>query len=110
MANLKAIVQELNDLIRGICGGFLFGILLFYTMEVWWIGSSAESPILLAAIATMLLLVFLLNLTAGSQKTKVINPNRPTRWHILRDDISILRQTLTTARGDRVQIQLDSQR
>jgi putative integral membrane protein (TIGR02587 family) len=62
--------QELNDLVRGICGGFLFGTPLFYTMEVWWIGSSAEPPVLLAAIATMLLVVFVLNLTEGFRTTQ----------------------------------------
>lgn len=66
-----AFKRELNDLVRGTCGGFLFGIPLFYTMEVWWIGSSAEPPILLAVIATMLLVVFLLNLTEGFRKTRI---------------------------------------
>jgi putative integral membrane protein (TIGR02587 family) len=64
------VKQKLSDLVRGICGGFLFGIPLFYTMEVWWIGSSAEPPVLLAAIAITLLVVFLLNLTEGFRKTQ----------------------------------------
>ncbi|MEO0377923.1 MAG: TIGR02587 family membrane protein, partial [Cyanobacteria bacterium P01_A01_bin.17] len=62
--------RELNDLVRGICGGFLFGIPMFYTMEIWWIGSSAEPPILLVAIAITLAVVFLLNLTEGFRKRR----------------------------------------
>jgi putative integral membrane protein (TIGR02587 family) len=61
--------QELNDLIRGISGGFLFGIPLLYTMEVWWIGSSVEPPRLLIAIALTFVIVFLLNQTSGFRDT-----------------------------------------
>jgi putative integral membrane protein (TIGR02587 family) len=57
--------QELNDLIRGVSGGFLFGIPLLYTMEVWWIGSSVEPLRLLIAIALTFTIVFLLNQTSG---------------------------------------------
>jgi putative integral membrane protein (TIGR02587 family) len=57
--------QELNDLIRGVSGGFLFGIPLLYTMEVWWVGSSVEPLRLLLAIALTFTLVFLLNQTSG---------------------------------------------
>jgi putative integral membrane protein (TIGR02587 family) len=57
--------QELNDLIRGVSGGFLFGIPLLYTMEVWWIGSSVEPLRLLIAIALTFSIVFLLNQTSG---------------------------------------------
>ena len=31
--------QELQEIISGASGGFLFGIPLLYTMEVWFIGS-----------------------------------------------------------------------
>jgi putative integral membrane protein (TIGR02587 family) len=57
--------QELNDLIRGISGGFLFGIPLLYTMEVWWIGSSVKPIRLLIAIAITFTIVFLINQTTG---------------------------------------------
>lgn len=57
--------QELNDLIRGISGGFLFGVPLLYTMEVWWIGSSVEPLRLLIAIALTFAIAFLLNQTTG---------------------------------------------
>ncbi|NJL23187.1 MAG: TIGR02587 family membrane protein [Leptolyngbyaceae cyanobacterium SM1_3_5] len=62
--------SELNDLVRGSCGGFLFGIPLLYTMEVWWIGSFIEPPMMLAAIATAFVAVFLLNRTAGFRRTR----------------------------------------
>src|SRR3712207_6092555 len=32
--------RELNDLLRGMTGGFLIGIPLLYTMETWWIGET----------------------------------------------------------------------
>ncbi len=58
-------VKETQDLIRGACGGLLFGIPLLYTMEVWWIGSYAKPPMILGAIALMFGVVFLLNRTDG---------------------------------------------
>ena len=42
--------SELNDIVRGGCGGFLFGIPLLYTMEVWWIGSSATPAMMLTTL------------------------------------------------------------
>lgn len=61
--------KELNNLIRGASGGFLFGIPLLYTMEVWWIGSYTEAPRMLAAIAFTFVVVFLLIRTAGFRQT-----------------------------------------
>lgn len=64
--------QEREDIISGISGGFLFGIPLLYTMEVWFIGSYAEPPILLGIIAITFFVVFLLNRVEGfrNQETK----------------------------------------
>ncbi|KYC43882.1 hypothetical protein WA1_01655 [Scytonema hofmannii PCC 7110] len=62
--------SEINDVIRGICGGFLFGIPLLYTMEVWWIGSRAKPQMVMLAIALMFVVVFLLNRTEGFKKHK----------------------------------------
>ena len=64
--------SELNDIIRGASGGFLFGIPLLYTMEVWWIGSSTKPLQMSIAIATTFLVVFLLTRTEGFRKTKDI--------------------------------------
>jgi putative integral membrane protein (TIGR02587 family) len=65
--------QELNDLIRGISGGFLFGIPLLYTMEVWWIGSSVKPIRLLIAIAITFTIVFLINQTTGFRNSADIH-------------------------------------
>ncbi|HIK30799.1 MAG TPA: TIGR02587 family membrane protein [Oscillatoriales cyanobacterium M59_W2019_021] len=55
--------DELKFLIRGISGGFLFGIPLIYTMEVWWIGSYTEPPVKLALLAVTFGVIFLLSRT-----------------------------------------------
>lgn len=62
--------QEINDIVRGTCGGFLFGIPLIYTMEIWWIGSLAKPRLVVMAIALMFIVVFLLNYTEGFRKRK----------------------------------------
>ncbi|MBE9197607.1 MULTISPECIES: TIGR02587 family membrane protein [unclassified Nodularia (in: cyanobacteria)] len=62
--------QEINDIVRGTCGGFLFGIPLIYTMEIWWIGSLAKPRLLVMAIAFMFIVVFFLNYTEGFRKRK----------------------------------------
>jgi putative integral membrane protein (TIGR02587 family) len=64
--------NELNDIIRGASGGFLFGIPLLYTMEVWWLGSHSEAPQKSIAIAATFIAVFLLTRTEGFRKTKNI--------------------------------------
>lgn len=67
-------LRELDDLIRGASGGFLFGIPLLYTMEVWWIGSFTEPPFMLGALAVTFMVVFLLNRTAGFRKSQAVQP------------------------------------
>ncbi|WP_375473205.1 TIGR02587 family membrane protein [uncultured Nostoc sp.] len=62
--------NEINDIIRGACGGFLFGIPLLYTMEVWWIGSLAKPQLIMMAIALMFIVVYLLNYTEGFRKRR----------------------------------------
>ncbi|BAZ37959.1 hypothetical protein NIES4101_38880 [Calothrix sp. NIES-4101] len=68
-------VSEINDIIRGICGGFLFGIPLLYTMEVWWIGSVVEPKMNIIAIVLTFVVVYLLNRTEGFRKYR--KDNRP---------------------------------
>ncbi len=67
--------RQFNDLIRGVSGGFLFGIPLLYTMEVWWIGSSVEPLRLLIAIALTFAIIFLLNQTSGFRGTSDVRFN-----------------------------------
>jgi putative integral membrane protein (TIGR02587 family) len=62
--------NQIDDMIRGASGGFLFGIPLIYTMEVWWIGSQTPPPVMLAILATTFAVVFLLNRTEGFRKTQ----------------------------------------
>ncbi len=62
--------REVDDLVRGVCGGFLFGIPMLYTMEVWWIGSSVMPPRLLGVLLITLLGTYLLSRTAGFRKAK----------------------------------------
>lgn len=62
-------IDELDDLIRGASGGFLFGIPLLYTMEVWWIGSFAHPIRLLIAMILTFTIVFMLNRTDGFRKS-----------------------------------------
>lgn len=66
--------DELEDLIRGASGGFLFGTPLLYTMEVWWIGSYTEPPLMLVILSVTFAIVFLLNRTDGFRQ---ISPDRP---------------------------------
>ncbi|MCU0525266.1 MAG: TIGR02587 family membrane protein [Elainella sp. Prado103] len=60
---------EIQDWLRGAAGGFLFGIPLLYTMEVWWIGSYVEPPLMLVVLAITSSIVFLLNRTDGFRQS-----------------------------------------
>jgi putative integral membrane protein (TIGR02587 family) len=64
-----AFKNEIRDLIRGASSGFLFGIPLLYTMEVWWIGLFAEPLQMLISILTNFVVVFLLIRTEGFRGT-----------------------------------------
>lgn len=66
----QAWKNEIYDIIRGISGGFLFGIPLMYTMEVWWIGSYTKPPLMLGIIAVTFVIIFLLNRTDGFRRHK----------------------------------------
>ncbi|MEO0836797.1 MAG: TIGR02587 family membrane protein [Cyanobacteria bacterium J06642_3] len=57
--------QELKEIISGSSGGFLFGIPLLYTMEVWFIGSYVQPPILLSIFGITFIIIFLLNRIEG---------------------------------------------
>jgi len=62
--------DEIKELVRGAAGGFLFGVPLIYTMEVWWIGSSVSPPLLLLTLAATAVVVFLMTRTAGFRRTR----------------------------------------
>jgi putative integral membrane protein (TIGR02587 family) len=61
---------QIDDMIRGASGGFLFGIPLLYTMEVWWIGSEIPPHLMLATLAITFVVVALLIHTEGFRKTQ----------------------------------------
>lgn len=61
--------RELDDAIRGASGGFLFGIPLLYTMEIWWLGSFTTPPRMLGALLFTFGVLLLLNRTAGFRRS-----------------------------------------
>jgi len=65
--------RERDDLIRGVSGGFLFGIPLLYTMEVWWVGTYSSPVRMLAALSFAFVVVFLLNRTDGFRRSKHVS-------------------------------------
>ncbi|MCD8486518.1 MAG: TIGR02587 family membrane protein [Desertifilum sp.] len=66
----NAWLKELDDLVRGCSGGFLFGIPLVYTMEVWWIGSTLTPAEMLIILGLTLGIVFWLTRTEGFRRTR----------------------------------------
>jgi putative integral membrane protein (TIGR02587 family) len=65
--------REFDDLIRGAAGGFLFGIPLLYTMEVWWIGSFTHPQRMIVVLVTTFVAVLLLNRTAGFRHSRDVS-------------------------------------
>ena len=65
--------REASDLVRGASGGFLLGVPLFYTMEVWWIGSWVHPRWMLGALLLSLVVVVALNRTSGFRDTRATN-------------------------------------
>ncbi|MBW4467236.1 MAG: TIGR02587 family membrane protein [Pegethrix bostrychoides GSE-TBD4-15B] len=77
--------QEITELVRGLSGGFLFGVPLLYTMEVWWIGSYLDPPLMLVILAVTFVILFLLNRTDGFRQ---FSPDQP--WQAVMDSIEAL--------------------
>lgn len=65
--------REFDDLIRGVSGGFLFGIPLLYTMEVWWLGSVVQPQRMIVALVTTFVVVLLLNRMAGFRRSEDVS-------------------------------------
>ena len=57
--------QEAEEIVSGASGGFLFGIPLLYTMEVWFIGSYVRPSILLSIVGITFVIILLLNRIEG---------------------------------------------
>jgi len=67
-------LDELQAILQGASGGFLFGIPLLYTVEVWSIGAATEPWWLLTVLAVNLLVVWLLTQVEGFRKSLSLNP------------------------------------
>ncbi|NJL47047.1 MAG: TIGR02587 family membrane protein [Leptolyngbyaceae cyanobacterium SM2_5_2] len=65
---------EFQAVLRGAAGGFLFGVPLLYTVEVWSIGSATGSWWLLAVLGVTLLVVWLLTQVEGFRQTLSLHP------------------------------------
>jgi len=65
---------ELQAVVRGAAGGFLFGVPLLYTVEVWSIGSSTGAWWLLAVLGATLLVAWLLTQVEGFRQTLSLHP------------------------------------
>lgn len=65
---------ELLNLLRGASGGFLFGMPLLYTVEVWWIGSSTTPLRMLIVLAITFGVVYFINQSEGFRATLEIRP------------------------------------
>jgi putative integral membrane protein (TIGR02587 family) len=67
-------LAELQAILQGAAGGFLFGIPLLYTVEVWSIGSATEPRWLLTVLAITLVVVWLLTQVEGFRQSLTLNP------------------------------------
>ncbi len=56
---------ELEDIMRGFAGAFMFGAPFLYTMEVWWKGSFAEPPHLLLTLGVAFAALVILDIRGG---------------------------------------------
>ncbi|MEB3288264.1 MAG: TIGR02587 family membrane protein, partial [Leptolyngbya sp.] len=65
---------ELQAVMRGAAGGFLFGVPLLYTVEVWAIGSSAGAGGLVAVLGATLFIAWLLTQVEGFRQTLSLHP------------------------------------
>lgn len=66
----SSFAHEAKDLIRAASGGFLLGVPMLYTMEIWWIGTTAEPPYLFAALGFSFIPIVLLNRSSGFRVSK----------------------------------------
>jgi putative integral membrane protein (TIGR02587 family) len=85
--------RELRDIVRGLCGGFLFGIPLLYTMEVWWIGSTASHEMMVVGLSITFVVVFFLNRTEGFRRSH----RRPHPYDAIADTVEAMAIGLTCA-------------
>jgi putative integral membrane protein (TIGR02587 family) len=84
--------NELDDLMRGVAGAFLFGAPFLYTMEVWWKGNFTSPPRMLLLLGISYAVLVLLNVRGG------FRTERPrTKLRIFTDSLEALAIALLTA-------------
>lgn len=76
---------ELNDLLRGMAGAFLFGTPFLYTKEVWWKGNFATPPQMMFALGLTYSGLVLINWAAGFR-----NQRRGNWTRLLTDSVQAL--------------------
>jgi putative integral membrane protein (TIGR02587 family) len=84
---------ELDDLMRGVAGAFLFGAPFLYTMEVWWKGNFTSPPHMLIVLGIAYAALVLLNLRGGFRSEEEAR----TWSRILTDSLEGLAIALLTA-------------
>jgi putative integral membrane protein (TIGR02587 family) len=83
---------ELDDLLRGLSGAFLFGVPLLYTMEVWWKGNFTSPARMMGSLALTFGALTALNYFAG------FRGDRWTGWsRIITDSIEALALALVAS-------------
>ncbi|HVM08221.1 MAG TPA: TIGR02587 family membrane protein [Acidimicrobiales bacterium] len=65
--------EALDDALRGIAGGLVFGVPLLYTMEVWWLGQTVSPSKALIALALTFAPVALLMTAIGFRRRPDVN-------------------------------------
>jgi putative integral membrane protein (TIGR02587 family) len=67
-------LSELQAILQGAVGGFLFGVPLLYTVEVWSLGATTDSRWLLVVLAITLVGVGLLTQVEGFRQALRLHP------------------------------------
>ncbi len=83
---------ELDDLLRGVAGAFLFGAPFLYTMEVWWKGNFTSPPRMLLFVALAYASLVVLDLQGG------FRAEQSRTWpRVFADSVEALAIALVTA-------------
>ncbi|MBW4653949.1 MAG: TIGR02587 family membrane protein [Kaiparowitsia implicata GSE-PSE-MK54-09C] len=83
---------ELDDLMRGVAGAFLFGAPFLYTMEVWWKGNFTSPRHMMLILGIAYLSLVLLNVKGGFRSEQA-----RTLGQILSESVEGLAIALITA-------------
>jgi len=84
--------MELDDVMRGVAGAFLFGAPFLYTMEVWWKGNFTSPPRMLLLLAIAYTALVLLNWRGGFRS------ERSRTWlRVFTDSLEALAIAIVTA-------------